>query len=193
MKSIYDLKGNEVLSLRDKAGIILSTNFANKDFHNLLKIAGELKIEGELNFNFGSFKKDLLINNRTFGDSKKYYTDKSGYKRTYLSEDRKFQVADDWDTIHITLCRSCKKENVKKYNTMYFEHFNEYSKLYCFENGYCEECAKRHSETKHVKRQLPYITRMTSCHYAGDKYATETWYLSDGSIIESNDGWKTSK
>lgn len=103
-------------------------------------------------------------------------------------ENKNYIAAEDWNSIPSNCCRACKKEITKKYNNIYFEEYSEHAVLYCFNNNYCEECAKAKSEKKH-KIFKPLKVLKDSEHFlSGETYPTRVIEF-EGFTIQSNDAW----
>ena len=95
--------------------------------------------------------------------------------------DKHTKYANDYnlDTLKKGFCRNCSKK-IKPYPRVYFEY--EYYVVpvfykYCADNGYCEECAIKHAETKHKSVNIEVIERT---HDTREKVT-----YSDGSVLES--------
>lgn len=190
MTSIFDLKDSKNLTLKQKAGIVTSDDFLYiKNEFNIERCHFQQAVESESIYNSDNYLiKTILVNNRHYGfKTKKVKIYNKFFEE--LCEDKKRQFAEDRTTIEFNQCRCCKKTDFAKYDKQYFEICKDYEVLYSFDNGYCEECAKAKSEIKHVFYKTPYITKRSTHHLAGDKYQTETIYWSDGSVMQSNDGW----
>ena len=82
-------------------------------------------------------------------------------------------------------CRLCGKK-VLPYSTKYYQVHNDegmkYSILFCADNFYCEECARKETEKMFINKCLPDLVSV-SHKWENDNYLEIREY-SDGSIIE---------
>lgn len=140
MTSVYDLKGDEELTLEQKAEIVISTDIRRPHL--------KIDVENEVLEEDGATKY-IFINNRKFGCSMQWRSRKDGSKFQEAVEDRNLQVAEDWNIIPMTACRCCKKDNVEKYEEKFFEHHWDFDTLFCYSNGYCKECAEKKAGIVH--------------------------------------------
>lgn len=138
---------------------------------------------------------DVIEMELHYGDKKKWYTQKNGEKAFYLVEDKSVIISEDFYRIPRNCCRSCKGDNSKPYDNIYYKElygsFNHLTKIkYCFSLGYCEACAKK----KAIKKRDPLdsldVIGRKKWQLVGDQYAHYETELSDGSIIESCENYK---
>lgn len=120
--------------IKARAKVIFSQNMNANDIYDI-----QWTKEGD---------KEIFCNNRFYGES---FSIPEGEEQGEWAEDKNKQGADDYTSIALNRCRFCKKI-IKPYTTNYFEKIrdnHDWYKLYCFENGYCEECAKKKAAIVH--------------------------------------------
>lgn len=128
------------MTMKERAAFILKTDTPEETFCEVSRMFTD---EGD----------EIFLNPRKIGGSTKWYTNKRGYKDSYFSDDERYIMAEDFSNISLTSCRKCKKEKGAYYPTNYLMQERGYLILYCFENGYCEECAK--AKAAQVLPKLP--------------------------------------
>lgn len=147
----------------------------------------DLKLSSKIIFGTDKDGNTLLFNCRTEGSEAVHYLDEKGIERIKLQHTSKRMVADDFDSIVLNRCRHCKGYNTKKYTENYWKINNSLGSssktLYCFENGYCEECSKKLATVYNGKRVPKEISR-TSQKLMGDQTTTTIIQFDDGSTLE---------
>lgn len=175
MTDLRDLKKSDDLSLLDMAEVIISEQVQDVDLYS--------KFRGSTFTDENGKEHEVYINNRSYGVSPQWR--KIGSRnRQILAEDKSKQTAEDWTSIPMTSCRCCKKENVQKYSEKYFEKYFDHWTLFCFENGYCQECAQKKTDIIHPKPELlkEEWVRVRSYEVGGENFTFRTdkfgnvWY-----------------
>lgn len=132
---------------------------------------------------------EFFLNCRFAGLRNKSYIDKYGNERTQSIETDTQQCAEDFNSISVTRCRKCKNK-IEPYEKLYFRRFYSSGsllrKLYCFENGYCQDCALDYAAQVPVNDYDVRVVEEHEFQFVGDKDKTTVTVLSDGSIEESN-------
>lgn len=128
-----------------------------------------------------------LENEIQFSSKAKFkYTPWGGYEYEGEELDKSQIVSDNFHRIPSNCCRECEKER-KPYNERYykksFENYGQWvSVLYCYENGYCQECAKKLTKEVYVSDRLPRAVKSYEV-IKDDQNCLVTEYA-DGSVIE---------
>lgn len=129
----------------------------------------------------------LILNCRHEGCEAVHYLDEDGVERVKLEDSPARQVADDFDSIVLNRCRHCKQYNKKRYETLYWKKSSSQGStsktLYCFDNGYCESCAKKLAVVINGKRPPREVYKTSQC-LVGDQVPTVITEYDDGSIYE---------
>lgn len=100
-------------------------------------------------------------------------------------------TAEDFDAVYKTQCRKCKGK-ITKYEKNYWRYNHSFGSrtmtLYCFENGYCEECAKEYEKQKIVRPTIweyeRKIVNKNTVQLVGDNAPTVIQEYEDGTIYE---------
>lgn len=115
---------------------------------------------------------------------------KLGVEYGHQEDDFSVMTAEDFDRINYKTCRKCKGPNNKKYSKNYWRYNRSLGSvsmvLYCYENGYCENCAKA-EEKKSVNRSSVWdnaIVRENVVQLVGDDAPTQETEYADGTIYE---------
>lgn len=139
---------------------------------------------------------EFYLNVRTAGVKWETAIDYFGNEKGRWRESNQRQVTEDFDSVPLSKCRRCKGK-ITPYEKLYFRR--EFSAgslirfLHCYDNGYCEDCAKFYAEKIPVNDFPASVVSESEYQFMGDNYSTQVKVFSDGSVEESNPDWGKNK